>query len=55
MSQLAHRRASFNVHRKTLVLFLGPFRRALFHESFEWFFLLLFLGVPAFAHVRRSL
>lgn len=44
----------FDVHRKTFVLFLGPFRRALFHQSFEWFLLVLFLSVFTFTHIRPS-
>ena len=41
--------------RKGFVLFLSPFRGSFFHQGLQWFLLLLFLTVLAFAHDRYSL
>jgi len=44
------RRRSFDNEGKGLVLFLSPFRGSFFHEGLQWFLLVLFLTVLAFAH-----
>ena len=48
--QVSRGERSFDNERKGLVLFLSPFRGSFFHEGLQWFLLVLFLTVLAFAH-----